>query len=145
MPIPPLSTELQHIPLYGLWTNSSLLSMPAYENKALGNMTDGSVAEAPQFLPTKFTDESILTIPIPYSGIYPASSIPGGNESTPGKRKGSFLGRFTNGSKKKREGFKMVKMTRREYLMYWAKDEEGRYVGTEPEGRGREVFGERLM
>ena len=23
-------------------------------------------------------------------------------------------------------------MTRREYLMYWAKDEEGNYIGTEP-------------
>ena len=26
-----------------------------------------------------------------------------------------------------------------------AKDEQGRYIGTEPEGRGREVFGDRLL
>ena len=87
--------------------------MPTYKNVGLGNMANGTIAEAPQHLPTRFSDDSVLTIPIPYSVIYPPK------EGTEKKgRKGSFLGKLT-GKDKTREGFKMVKMTRKEYLMYW--------------------------
>lgn len=89
--------------------------MPAYKSYGLANMADGSVAEAPQFLPMKFTDESILNIPIPYSAIYPPED--GGEVKK--ERKGSLLGKLTGGRGRKKEGFKMVKMTRKEYLMYW--------------------------
>ena len=89
--------------------------MPAYQSSGLANMANGSVAEAPQFLPMKFTDESILDIPIPYSAIYPPEDGGEGKK----ERKGSFLGKLTGGGGRKKEGFKMVKMTRREYLMYW--------------------------
>ncbi|KAL8791568.1 MAG: hypothetical protein Q9195_005832 [Heterodermia aff. obscurata] len=66
-------------------------------------------------VPTKFTDESILNIPIPYSAIYP----PEEGAEVKKERKGSFLGKLKGGGGRKKEGFKMVKMTRREYLMYW--------------------------
>ena len=89
--------------------------MPAYKSYGLANIADGSVAEAPQFLPMKFTDESILSIPIHYSAIYPSEE--GGEVKK--DRKGSFLGKLTGRGGRKKEGFKMVKMTRREYLMYW--------------------------
>lgn len=98
-------------------------SMPAYKPSGLRNMADSSVAQAPQFLPMKFTDDSILNIPIPYSAIYP----PQGEEDKEREKKEkekerrpSFFGKLkVGGGKGKKEGFKMAKMTRREYLMYW--------------------------
>jgi len=34
------------------------------------------------------------------------------------------------------EEYKMLKMSKQEYLKYWARDETGLYMGTEPEGEG---------
>lgn len=62
------------------------------------------------------------------------------------RRPSSFMKKLKGGGgekKAKKEDFKMVKMTRGEYLMYWAKDEEGRYIGTEPEGEGVQRLRER--
>ena len=39
---------------------------------------------------------------------------------------------------------KQVKMTRSEYLSYWARDSEGKYVGTEPEEAGRAIWRRKL-
>ena len=35
-------------------------------------------------------------------------------------------------------------MSREEYAMYWKRDEGGRYIGTEPEGKGKEILRQRL-
>ena len=124
--------------------------MPTYTPSALANTATGtSVAEAPQFLPVKFTDDSILTIPIPLSKLYP-SAVGSNNIDTQNqnpvqqeRRRWSVFGKSGGKEEKDKGGFKMVKMTRREYLMYWAKDEQGRYIGTEPEGDGRKLLLER--
>ena len=38
--------------------------MPEYKPTAWGNMTDGFVAQAPQHLPHKFTDDSIIPVTV---------------------------------------------------------------------------------
>lgn len=43
-----------------------------------------------------------------------------------------------------RETVRVVQMTREEYEMYWARDEAGKYIGTEPEGSGREWYARKL-
>ncbi|KAL8632592.1 hypothetical protein Q9189_001744 [Teloschistes chrysophthalmus] len=127
--------------------------MQQYTSSALANTPADLTSVAPQFLPQKFTDDSILTIPIPLSALTPPSptttnpSSPSPNPTTNStKSKSSFLGKLKGTDKSKGNGkgdFKMVKMTRREYLAYWAKDEEGRYIGTEPEGEGARRLRER--
>ncbi|KAL8683603.1 MAG: hypothetical protein Q9224_006668 [Gallowayella concinna] len=83
-------------------------------------------------------DDSIVTIPIPLLVLYPPSNPVDLIPTTPSKeRRVSWFGRA---KKPKAQEFRMVEMTRKEYLMYWAKDDEGRYVGTEPEGEGRKVL-----
>ena len=42
------------------------------------------------------------------------------------------------------ERTKKVQMSRSEYEAYWATDDEGRYIGTQPQGEGREVLRKRL-
>ena len=42
------------------------------------------------------------------------------------------------------ERVKKVQMSRSEYEAYWATDEEGRYIGTQPQGEGKEVLRKRL-
>ncbi|KAI4253661.1 MAG: hypothetical protein L6R42_007491 [Xanthoria sp. 1 TBL-2021] len=115
--------------------------MPSYNPSALGNMPSSFVGQAPQFLPQKFTDDSVLMNPVPMSAFEDPSSAPNGDDDTVGeqpqqerqqqqqqRRSSSFMNKLEGGEKKggKKEEFKMVKMTRGEYLMYWAKDEEGR-------------------
>jgi len=39
---------------------------------------------------------------------------------------------------------KVLKMTREEYKKYWAKDDDGNYCGTEPEGEGRRLWADQL-
>lgn len=89
-------------------------------------------------------------IPIPYSDldVSASGSTTDANKDDGGlvlpereRRRSSLVGRLMGGEKKQKkdkkakkskEGFRLVRMTRGEYLMYWAKDEEGRYIGTEP-------------
>ena len=84
-------------------------------------MADSPLGEAPQFLPMKFTDESILNIPIPYEDIYPPEREEEKEKEKEKERRPSFFGKLKIGGAKgrKKEGFKMVRMTRGEYLMYW--------------------------
>lgn len=114
----------------------------------------------------RFTDASILSIPIPISQIPTSSSVscsPPILTSTSlsrsstlvdgpktakleGKKemlKNGWLQRLKGEGKVKREDFRMVKMTRAEYLRFWAKDSEGRYVGTENEGDKEEFWAAR--
>ncbi|KAL8736126.1 MAG: hypothetical protein Q9181_002516, partial [Wetmoreana brouardii] len=58
------------------------LSMPTYNPSSLANYTSDFVASAPQHLPQKFTDDSILTIPIPFSDLVTPPSSPSITPST---------------------------------------------------------------
>ncbi len=126
--------------------------MPKYKHSALENMVCGDWQNvAPQFLPVRFTDESVLNIPIPYKDLFPIDELDNkyddSNNHGPvhtGKesRRSSIFGKLKSGrkEKKQKEGFRLVKMTRREYLTYWAKDEQGRYIGTEPKEKRVEFW-----
>ncbi len=126
--------------------------MPKYKHSALENMVCGDWQNvAPQFLPVRFTDESILNIPIPYKDLFPIDELDNKHDDSnnhgpvhTGKesRRSSIFGKLKSGlkEKKQKEGFRLVKMTRREYLMYWAKDEQGRYIGTEPKEKRVEFW-----
>ncbi|KAI9753452.1 MAG: hypothetical protein M1835_000991 [Candelina submexicana] len=111
--------------------------MPNYNPSALASGFYGPFGgEAVQHLPSKFTDDSIIHVPIPVD----ESST---SEIQQKERKQSWVRKIGDGIRGKKTGqgkFRMVKMTRGEYLKYWAKDEEGRYIGTEPEGLGRELW-----
>ncbi|CAO1602104.1 hypothetical protein XANCAGTX0491_005735 [Xanthoria calcicola] len=124
---------------------------PSYNPSALGNLPSAFTHQAPQFLPQQFTDDSVLLIPIPVSALRVATPPPSTSrkktteeETTPQPQQrrlsssssSKLMNRLRGEKKKKKEEFKMVEMTRGEYLRYWAKDEEGRYIGTEPEGEG---------
>ncbi|KAI9794852.1 MAG: hypothetical protein M1816_002980 [Peltula sp. TS41687] len=60
------------------------------------------------------------------------------NASTGGL--GSKIKQAIKGTKKAAPKMRVVKMTRGEYLKYWARDEQGNYIGTEPEGVGEELW-----
>jgi hypothetical protein len=46
--------------------------------------------------------------------------------------------------KSSRSRIKVLNMSQEDYLKYWAKDEDGNYTGTEPEGEGRRLWAEEL-
>lgn len=91
---------------------------------------DGSIAgSGANTLPRKFSDDSILTIPIPVKDYddaeeaSPAAQQPQKKVSWL-KRRMSAQGERTGG----KGGIKMVRMTRADYLKYWAKGEDGVYL-----------------
>lgn len=95
-------------------------------------------------LPFKYTDASIITIPITISDL-PGEPLPGENPPIPDpppEKKGGFFRRLSasHSSEKTKKEIKAVKMTRGEYLKYWAKDEKGQYKAdvVEPPGGRRE-------
>ena len=88
----------------------------------------------------KFTDDSLLRVPISYADLPPRED----NSEAPAKeKKSSIFGKLSGKKGKPKEGFRMVEMTRREYLMYWAKDEKGEYIGTEPKESRIEIWRQR--
>ncbi|KAK5257254.1 hypothetical protein LTR16_001180 [Cryomyces antarcticus] len=48
-------------------------------------------------------------------------------------------------AERSKDQVRMVQMTRDEYDMYWARDEAGNYIGTAPEGSGREWYRRKLQ
>jgi len=99
---------------------------PTTHKKASGwanHPGDGFVANAPQLLPERYTDESIM--PCVVTGIVPSDP----KDEVP-KKKG--LMRFLDKSEKD-PSTKVVYMTRGDYKKYFVKDSEGKYAGTEPE------------
>ena len=88
------------------------------------------------FLPPGYTDQSAVRIPIKMSDI-------DGNEvqQQPPTKKQSFLRKLSTSGfidKTKNEDVKVVIMTRGDYLKYWAKGEDGKFlpgVVEPPEGR----------
>jgi hypothetical protein len=100
--------------------------MSTTKPSALGNIPGGFVPQAPQFLPVKFHDDAI--IPVPVIAAAPAPEV----IST--AKPSGFMSRMKNimSSKKEEEGkLRVVYMPRREYMKYFAKDDEGVYVGSE--------------
>lgn len=105
-------------------------------------------------LPNRFTDDSILTIAIPIADFAEDAAAPGTastaaqapaqaeNKTKKGSwfsRKMSASGKSGGGTTSKKGEIRMVRMTRREYLAYWAKGEDGRYLPdvVEPDGGRR--------
>ena len=105
-------------------------------------------------LPPGYTDKSLFRIPIRESDLEPEGQEPepepeSSNIYSPEiqvTKKGVFGGLFkgmkgktTSSRQKRREsGFQMVMMSRKDYLSYWAKGEDGKFLPTvvePPEGR----------
>ncbi|KAL2421822.1 hypothetical protein ABEF95_008126 [Exophiala dermatitidis] len=94
-------------------------------------------AGAANLLPTKFTDDSLISVPV----LRPedigrhhqvSRSGEGGGENKAGKL--SFFRRKSSSSQQtssSSDNFVMRRIPRRDYLAHYAKDEAGRYIGTE--------------
>lgn len=67
-------------------------------------------------LPVKFTDDSIISIPV----------LPKGAEQVESDKKKHFWSR----RKSQNTNFIMKQMTRGEYLEHYAKDDDGKYIGS---------------
>ncbi|KFY92800.1 hypothetical protein V500_04027 [Pseudogymnoascus sp. VKM F-4518 (FW-2643)] len=92
---------------------------------AWGNMVApvGFVAQAPQLLQEKYTDDSVIAVIV--TNVVPSEKA----RVVEGKK--SFMSKF----KKDKEPAttKAVWMPRREYKKFFAKDKDGKYIGTEPQ------------
>jgi len=108
----------------------------------------GDMFTQPRFLPVQYTDDSI--IPAIVTGVkrsVPPPPIEG--QIPPKKRRHSLAGLFKGDRKEEDTGkgiTKVVFMPRREYLRFFAKDEKGDYIGSEPkrewtEAELEETFG----
>jgi hypothetical protein len=88
---------------------------------------EGITANAPQLLPERYTDDSVL--PYILTDIIPAMEKP--SDAEPKK---SGFKRFLNQARSKEDpSIKAVYMPRGEYKKYFAKDKDGKYIGTEPQ------------
>ena len=114
--------------------------MPKYDPSALGNLPGGGgfVGQAPQNLPWKFHDDDYITVPVPVEddgGGQQHHPDDGGEKGQKKKNWASKLGaKITGKDTEKKAKFQMVRMTKADYLKYYAKDEHGNYAGSEPEG-----------
>lgn len=109
------------------------------------NVAESLGAGAPNLLPARFTDESIISIP-----VLPPPDVPDGKafssdsdeDDNPIKGREKPKSRFSLSSfrrrlsskKEKQPDYVMKEMTRAEYLKHYAKDDNGRYIGTEEPG-----------
>ncbi|KAL2421829.1 hypothetical protein ABEF95_008263 [Exophiala dermatitidis] len=95
-------------------------------------------------LPMKFTDDSLISVPVlrpedvgRHHQVGVASgeggSPPGGGAETKTMTTGrrSFFRRKSHNSSSSSDNFIMRRIPRREYLAHYAKDEAGRYIGSE--------------
>ena len=106
-------------------------------------------------LPPGYTDKTMVRIPIreadlepepePAAQEYQYSDTASPEVQTSSSRKGSFGGMFNNLKKsisarqrERESGFQMVDMTRGDYLKYWVKGKDGKFLDSvqePPEGR----------
>ena len=121
--------------------------MPRYQHDYYSNMMGhGFAATAPtNTLPFKYTDSSIITIPInitelPLDTLSTDSIVQDPSPKLPEKKGGFFRRLSTSHSEKPKRDIKAVRMMRGEYLKFWAKDEKGQYRDNvvEPPGGRRE-------
>ncbi|KAK2629432.1 hypothetical protein QTJ16_000252 [Diplocarpon rosae] len=107
---------------------------PAFKASGLANL-GGHMYTMPQLLPKRYTDDSI--IPAIITDVIPS---PKASDVRNAERKGLFS--KLKGNKKDGEAkdkmLKVVYMPRREYQKFFARDEKGRYVGTEEHRRWTE-------
>lgn len=94
-------------------------------------------AAAPNLLPVRFTDDSLIMIPVMPPDGATGKVLEGDSDedqdpikAEPRKKFGFFRRKSSSSSKKKDQAFVMKEVTRRDYLKYYAKDEEGNYTGT---------------
>jgi ribosome recycling factor len=86
----------------------------------------------PRLLPVQFTDDSI--IPAIVTNVIPASDPNYVSPEGAKKRRNSLAKVFKKEKEEDKSKLKtrVVFMPRREYLKWFAKDENGEYIGTEP-------------
>lgn len=94
----------------------------------------------PSLLPFRFTDESVIDVPIPARYL----DEPGSESKPAPERRRSVVDKLLGKGKGKKEEIIVLKMTRGEYLKYWARDDNLNYIGTEPEEEGRRSWRERM-
>ena len=112
---------------------------PVFKASGLQNL-GGHMYTAPQLLPKRYTDESV--IPAIVTNVIPRARVDGsgagaGKEKKAGgflkKLKGAKRDEVVPGGSAEAPGImKVVYMPRGEYLKYFAKDLKGEYIGTEP-------------
>ncbi|KAI9842317.1 MAG: hypothetical protein M1837_007309 [Sclerophora amabilis] len=109
--------------------------MPEYSYSSLANMPGQFGAQVPQSLPWKFTDDDIISVPIPIDEAGRPVRV------TDRIKRKSWLGGWGRSAKcgRKKQRCRIVRMTRGDYLKYYARDENGNYIGTEPEGSGPSI------
>ncbi|RFU30061.1 hypothetical protein B7463_g6274, partial [Scytalidium lignicola] len=110
--------------------------MPQFKQSGLLSLGADMCSAPTQFLPTKYTDESIIP------GIVVDYEVSGGNDEEKSKSKrSSFLSRLKGEPlpSKNSKPTKVVYMPRGEYLKHFARDSNGEYSGTEPFKRWTEV------
>lgn len=100
-------------------------------------VSDSMGTATPNLLPFRYTDDSMLTIPVQPPPPYPESMLGGGSDDDGPIKEGKSKKRFSLSSmrrsskSKKQPEFVMKEMTRGEYLKHYAKNEQGQYIGTE--------------
>lgn len=92
-------------------------------------------------LPT-YKDDEVITVRIPASDLADSDDDDTPPAAAPGSqpRRSSWLSKLKSKSK---PADQLLMMTRGDYLRYWARDSQGRYIGSEPEGTGRRIRRER--
>ena len=88
------------------------------------------------FAPVRFTDDSMITIAVLPSDDAKVKTLEDSSDDDnpikeEPKKKFGFFRRKSAYSKKKDQPFVMKQVTRRDYLKYYAKDDDGNYTGTE--------------
>jgi len=104
-----------------------------------------STTAGANLLPPGYTDRSLVRIPIKLADVGGQDAIQGTAEIKAEKKRG-FLSKLTT-KKDARDDMKVVMMSRGDYLKYWAKGPDGKYLDTvlePPEGR-QEWFRQQLV
>ena len=84
----------------------------------------GFTPQAPQFLPVKFHDLDVIPVPVLVA-----------KSEAKEEEKHGFMDKVKGliSGKEKEGKLRVVYMPRSDYLKYFAKDDDGNYVGTEPQ------------
>jgi hypothetical protein len=104
--------------------------MPVFQAQKLGDMS-GNMLSIPQLLPRRYTDVSI--IPAIVVNVIPSAKTIQEREAKKGRR-GSFMSKLKGEVVIKEDGkglTKVIYMPRRDYLKWFARDLEGKYIGSE--------------
>lgn len=125
-----------------------------HSNSAMEGFTnaDSMGAGAPNLLPVRFHDDSIISIPVLRPEDVNNSASHDANNAPPSDGKSKKLSFFHrksigggSGGKRDKQKFAMRNVTRREYLAHYAKDNDGNFVGTEEPAEDCILRGEDLV